>query len=115
MNKNFKFSVAVIAACASCMGLWRSYDYKVNSSPLLLENIEALADDSENKDKNCYLHHFDCKISATGKLAAIFKVKVGATVDLTDLTQFFNYEKTGGEGPCSCGDDITCNDAVHSL
>ena len=50
MKKNFlKSTIVVVAVAASSLGAWRAYNaYEVTDNTLLTENIEALANGSDN-------------------------------------------------------------------
>ncbi len=94
---------------------YKMYIHDEQSQSLFLSNVEALADDQNEGTDGYYLHHFSCEITATAKLSAIFNVKVGGTIDISDMTQYFNKVAAGGEGPCNRGTDVTCNDAVNQV
>ncbi len=119
MKKNIlKFTLVVAALAIAGYGGVKAYNTYANcDNPknLFLQNVEALAEETNESMDNYYLHHHSCKVTATAALAIIFKVKVGATIDLTDMTQFYNHVEAGGEGPCQKGTDKTCNDAVNSV
>lgn len=118
-KKTLSLALLVVSiAIASCGGVraYKMYTQQAQSQLLLLSNIEALAEDNGDEGtEDYYLHHHHCEITASAKLAIIFNVKVGATIDLTDMTQYFNTIAADGEGPCNRGTDITCNDAVNQV
>ena len=68
-----------------------------------------------------YLHHFSCSITIETEAAAkAFKAikgeaQVGATLDLTKSTQYFNQIAEGGEGQCEKGEQVTCNDVTQPI
>lgn len=95
-----------------------------NLSNLLLNDVEALSDDETTPSQEgglVYLHHFSCKpkveTNAQVRILAIIKVNahIGATVDLSDATQYFNSNPQNGEGPCKEGAQVTCNDYLRSI
>lgn len=77
--------------------------------------------DGEKDSTNYYLHHFSCSITIETEAAAkAFKAikgeaQVGATLDLKDMTQYFNQIAEGGEGPCEKGEQVTCNDVTQPI
>lgn len=121
-----KSTLVVVAVLASCLGAWKAYDYYgVVDNSLLMENIEALSDeDPEGNNEEWYLHHYDCFFTIDTelkleKMVLFFKgakeVQLGATVDLSYATQYFNKVKKKGEGPCEKGIQITCADLFRTI
>ena len=138
MKKKFLKATLVVAAIAAVgLGSYKAYGSYIAANMsdeelLTAENIEALAgmengkngkkDDKDTDNNKYYLHHFDCKftISTKGQVGLLAKwfginANVGATIDLTPFTQYFNNEATDGEGPCEKGSQITCNDLIYQI
>lgn len=116
-------SIAALAIVSGYGGI-KAYQTQVDGLGLLtINDVEALADDSPEGDNNkYYLHHFSCSATATTEAEATVlakfikgKAKVGATADLTLLTQYFNNISTDGEGPCEKGVQKTCGEIVLEL
>lgn len=68
-----------------------------------------------------YLHHYPCRIyieNLPSVVEAFKKCGIGTKdgwVDLTCLTQYFNHESKGGEGPCFAGKQVTGNDIFNYI
>lgn len=86
-----------------------------DSNILLMADIEALTED-ETTGGDWYLHYYPCIFPVlTESQVSFFKVKVGANVDISHLTQFFNHDASNGYGPCEKAEQITCNQATNQL
>lgn len=124
-KKKFLKTLSIVAvAIISGYGGMKAYQSHANEISLLtLQGVEALADGTPEENEGLYyLHHFDCKItvstSAEANILARFingNAKVGATADLSPLTQYFNNISEDGEGPCEKETQITCNEAVQQI
>ncbi len=111
-------AVALVAAAGLCSyGTYQ--DYKADKeSNLVMQNIEVLTED-DTSSSDWYLHNFECEFEVTSEAQANAIVKflgisasVGAKVDLSNATQYFNHEKKHGFGPCEKGNQVTCNDIL---
>ena len=109
MKKKKILTTLGIAAVAIISGYGGMKAYQSHSNEiclLTLQGIEALADGTPEENEGLYyLHHFDCTITASTKAKASLlarfingEVKVGATADLSPLTQYFNNISEDGEG-----------------
>ena len=117
--RTLKKTIVLVAIAATTVGGYQGYKAynKPVESTLFMQNVEALTriEDGEG-DTSWYLHHFACSFTVATKAQATFlQAKVGATVDISYLTQFFNHELTNGEGPCEQGAQKTCYDVTMEL
>ena len=82
---------------------------------VVLANVEALANGSDDNEFKCVMEKASCKaeITANAQIPLLKKwlpnteLVVGATVNLTDFTQIFR-EKKEWESGVRCGTDVTC-------
>ncbi len=119
-KKRFRAALAVALVAAAGLCCYETYqDYKADKeSDLVMQNIEVLTDD-DTSSSDWYLHNFKCEFEVTSEAQANAIVKflgisasVGAKVNLSNATQYFNHEKKHGFGPCERGDQVTCNDIL---
>lgn len=119
-KKRFRAALAVALVAAAGLCSYETYqDYKADKeSDLVMQNIEVLTDD-DTSSSDWYLHNFKCEFEVTSEAQANAIVKflgisasVGAKVNLSNATQYFNHEKKHGFGPCERGDQVTCNDIL---
>lgn len=124
MTRNFFTALSACLLLTFFIGLNETKaDSQNEFNSISLEDLESLAEEtSEEQEVDYYLHHYNCQVYLRTEMEVniikkIFhpKAKLGMTVDLSCLTQYFNKISTDGEGPCTKGDQKTCNQLVLEL
>lgn len=116
------FSAMVIAAALFAGYSGYSGQNSNELADVALANVEALANGSDNNEFKCVMEKVSCKpkINANAQIPLLKKwlpnteIVVGATVDLTDLTQIFR-EKKEWESGVKCGTNVTCYELLERL